>query len=124
MTTAPAATANSITVLKPADSPGERPVGDLVHQLVEDGKAFARAELDIAKAIATDKANAYKVPAILLAASLFVLQSAVTTLAAAVCLWLVPIVGPLLAGLAAFLLFGAVAGLMAWIAIRKFRETA
>ena len=30
----------------------ERPVGELVHQLVEDGKAYARAEIGLAKAIA------------------------------------------------------------------------
>ena len=114
-------------MLKPADVPpasSERPVGDLVHQLVEDGKAFARAEIDVAKAIATDKASAYKVPAILIAGALFVLQSAVTALAVAVCLWLVPMIGPLLAGLVAFILFGAIAGLMVWVGLRKIREAA
>lgn len=111
-------------MLKPADVPpasNERPVGDLVHQLVEDGKAFARAEVDVAKAVAAEKAGAYKLPAILIGASLFVLQSAVTALAVAVCLWLEPMTGPLLAGLVAFLVFGGIAGLMVWIAVRKIR---
>ena len=113
-------------MLKPADMPppNERPVGDLVHQLVEDGKAFARAEIDVAKAIATDKANAYKLPAILIGGALFVLQSAVTALAVAVCMWLDPIIGPLLAGLVAFLVFGGIAGLMVWIGLRKIKEAA
>lgn len=111
-------------MLKRTDNPAERPVGDLVHQLVEDGKAFARAELDVAKAVATDKVSAYKLPAILLVASLFVLQSAVTALAVGVCLWLVPMIGPLLAGLVAFLLFAGVAGLMAWIGVKKIGQAA
>ena len=111
-------------MLKPADNPAERPVGDLVHQLVEDGKAFARAEMDVAKAVATDKVGAYKLPAILIGGALFVLQAAVTALAVAVCLWLEPIIGPLLAGLVAFLLFGAIAGLMVWIGIRKIKGAA
>jgi hypothetical protein len=114
-------------MLKPADVPpasSERPVGDLVHQLLEDGKAFARAEIDIAKAVATDKARAYRLPAILIAGSLFFLQSAITVLAVAVCLWLVPIIGPLLAGLVAFLLFGGIAGVMVWVGIRKIRGAA
>ena len=113
-------------MLKPADMPppNERPVGDLVHQLVADGKAFARAEIDVAKALATDKATAYKLPAILIGGALFVLQSAVTALAVAVCMWLDPIIGPLLAGLVAFLVFGGIAGLMVWIGLRKIKEAA
>jgi hypothetical protein len=39
---------------EPAEEPqSERPVGELVHQLVEQGKAYALAELAVAKAIGT-----------------------------------------------------------------------
>jgi hypothetical protein len=113
-------------MLKPADvpPPNERPVADLVHQLVEDGKAFARAEMDVAKAVASDKASAYKLPAILIGGALFVLQAAVTALAVAVCLWLLPMIGPLLAGLVAFLVFAGIAGLMVWVGIAKIKDAA
>jgi hypothetical protein len=111
-------------MLKPAEvpPPNERPVGDLVHQLVEDGKAVARAEIDVAKTVATDKVSAYKLPAIFIGGALFVLQAAVTALAVAVCLWLEPMIGPLLAGLVAFLVFGGIAGLMVWIGIAKIKD--
>lgn len=103
-------------------SPDEVPVGDLVHRLVEEGKAYARAEADVAKAIASDKASAIKLPAILFGAALLFLQSAITVLAVAVGLWLEPMIGPLLAGLAAFLLFAGVAGAMVWVAVAKLKE--
>ena len=54
-------------MLKPADQskspPPERPIGDLVQQLTEEGKAYARAELGVAKAIAAAKARALALPA-------------------------------------------------------------
>lgn len=100
----------------------ERPVGDLVHQLVEDGKAYARAELGVATAIASSKANALKVPVILFAGAFLVLQAAVTVLAMTVYLTLVPAIGLFLAGLAAFLLFLALAGGLAWFGVKRLRE--
>ena len=58
-------------MLKPPNEPepmpgdNDRPVGELVHELIEDGKAYARAEVSLVKAIAAAKANALKLPAIL-----------------------------------------------------------
>ena len=52
-------------MLKPVDpgpQPPERPVGELVHQLIEEGKAYARAEFDLLKAIGTAKAKALALP--------------------------------------------------------------
>ena len=48
-------------MLKPADPgppPPERPVGELVHELIEEGKAYARAEIGLVKAIAAAKGKA------------------------------------------------------------------
>jgi hypothetical protein len=104
--------------------PGETPVGELVHRLVEDGKAYARAEVDVAKAIANEKANAIKLPVILFGAAFLFVQSAITVLAVAVGLWLLPMIGPLLAGLVAFLLFAGAAGGMVWVAVNKIKEAA
>ncbi len=112
-------------MLKPADPvlrPGtgdERPIGELVHQLVEQGKSFAQAEIGVAKAVAAAKAQAFKVPAILLATAFLLLQAAFTMLAVAVYLALLPLMGPLLAGLAAFLIFAALAGGLAYLAVKK-----
>ena len=48
-------------MLKPVEpdrSRPERPIGELVHELIEDGKAYARAEIDLLKAIAAAKGKA------------------------------------------------------------------
>ena len=108
--------------MQPGDPGDDRPIGELVHQLVEEGKAYAQAELGVAKAIASAKAGSLKVPAILLAAALLFAQAAVTVLAVAVFLGLVALMGPILAGLLAFLIFAAGAGAMAWFGIQKAKR--
>ncbi len=117
-------------MLKPTDDPSaaplpgdeERPVGELVHELIEDGKAYARAELGLAKAIASAKADAVKVPAILFVAAFLVLQGAINVLAVGVALALVRFIGPLGAGLAAFLIFAGLSGGLAWLGVKKLQE--
>lgn len=116
-------------MLKPADparqpaGPGdEPPIGELVHQLVEEGKAYAQAELGVAKAIASAKADGLKLPAILLGAAFLFAQAAVTVLAVAVFLGLLALMGPVLAGLLAFLIFAGAAGGLAWFAIQKAKR--
>ncbi|HEX4762297.1 MAG TPA: phage holin family protein [Sphingomicrobium sp.] len=100
----------------------ERPVGELVHQLVEDGKAYARAEIDVAKAIVTAKGKALVLPAGLIFAAMLVAQSAVTALAVAVFFALTLVMNPIFAGLLAFLLFGGLAGGLAWYAWQRVRD--
>ena len=116
-------------MLKPTDpamrpsGPGdERPIGELVHELVEDGKAYAQAELGVAKAIATAKAGSLKIPAILLGSALLFAQAAVTVLAVAVFLGLLAVMGPVLAGLVAFVIFAGAAGTLAWFGIERARR--
>ena len=104
--------------------PEERPVGDLVHQLVDEGKAYAKAEVDLAKAMAVDKAAAYKMPAILLATAFLLAQAAFCALAVAVGMALAPMIGPLLGGIVAFLLFAGGAAGLAWLAGKKIKEPA
>ncbi len=103
----------------PARSGDDRPIGELVHQLVEQGKSFAQAELGVVKAVAASKAQSFKVPAILLTAAFLLLQAAVTVLGIAVFAALLQAMGPILAGLAAFLIFAALAGGLAYLAVKK-----
>ena len=56
--------------------PAERLVGELVQQLVEDGKAYARAEYGLAKAIAEAKAKAFGLVAALFGAALILALAA------------------------------------------------
>lgn len=114
-------------MLKPAEpavggTGGERSFSTLVHQLADDAKAYAKAELQLGKAIASAKAGAMVVPAILLGAAFLLLQAGVTTLAVATFLALLPLVGPFFAGLLAFLIFAGLAGGLGWLAVKKLRS--
>lgn len=107
---------------EPAPPEDERPIGEIVSDLVDDAKAYAQAEFDLAKAIAADKARRIKVGAILLVVALVVAFGAVTAISVAIVALLATFLGPLLGGIVAFLLIGAVAGLLAWTGIAKVRD--
>lgn len=117
-------------MLKPPNEPAgpapagdeETPVGDLVHDLVEDGKAYARAELEVARAIAAAKANALKLPGILFAAAFLLGIAAITALSAGVAMALATLVGPLAGGLLAFVLFAGIGGGLAWYGVKRLQE--
>lgn len=112
-------------MLKPADPTPpheERPIGEIVTELVDEGKAYAKAELDFAKAIAAAKANALKAPAILLVAAALVGMAALNALAVGILIALALVMNPVLAGIAAFVLIGAVAALLGWLGVEKLRK--
>ena len=115
-------------MLKPPNEPepttgdNDRPVGDLVHELIEDGKAYARAEVGLVKAMATAKANALKLPAILFGIAFLLSLAAITALAVGAAMGLATLIGPLAGGLVAFLLFLAVAGGLAWYGVARLRK--
>lgn len=106
----------------PAPDDNDRPVSELVNELIEDGKAYARAEVGLVKAMATAKANALKLPAILFGAAFLLSLAAITALAVGVAMGLATLIGPLAGGIAAFLLFAAVAGGLAWYGVVRLRK--
>jgi len=108
-------------MLKPVEpSPEhERPIGELVHELVEEGKAYAKAEADLAKAIAAAKAKALALPAGVLVAALFVGMAAINALVVGVVIALAKFLGPLLAGIVGMVIFVAIAGGLAWYGIER-----
>jgi hypothetical protein len=116
-------------MLKPAE-PGqsgpdpaeERPIGELVQQLIEDGKAYVQAEFGVAKAVAAEKVEGFKLPAILFGAAFLFLQGAVVVLGMTVYLTLVSRLGPFLSGLIATALCLGIAGGLAWYAVKRLKE--
>ena len=106
---------------EPTPTP-ERPIGELVHELVEEGKAYARAEFDLAKAIAGAKAKALALPAALFGLAFIVALAAVTALAVGVVIGLAKFLGPLLAGIAGLVIFAAIAGGLAWYGIERAKR--
>lgn len=115
-------------MLKPPNEPepipgdSERPVGELVHELIEDGKAYARAEVGLVKAMAAAKVNAVKLPAILFGIAFLLSLAAITALAVGVAMGLATLIGPLAGGVVAFLLFAAVAGGLAWYGVTRLKR--
>lgn len=117
-------------MLKRTDDPGasgaagggERGIGDIVGQLTDEAKAYARAEMNLAKAIALARANALRLPVILFAAAFLFLQAAVVAFAVGVLAALAPRTGPILGGIIAMLLFAAIAAALGWYGARRLRE--
>jgi hypothetical protein len=92
----------------PASDPREESIGDLAGRLVDDGRAYARAELELLKRIARHRAGRARNGLILLAVGAVLLLSSLTALILGLVLGLAVLIGPVLAGLAiAALLAGA-----------------
>jgi hypothetical protein len=111
-------------MLKPADPgpPSERPIGELVSELIDEGKAYARAELGLVKAIAAAKGKALAWPAGLFLLALIVIQSAVTILAVGIFMAALRPLGPIFAALLASLIFLAIAGAIGWYGAQRLRR--
>jgi len=108
-------------MLKPVD-PGpqaERPIGEIVHELIEDGKAYARAEVRLVTAIATSKGKALVLPAILFGVAFILALAGVTALAVGVVMALAKFIGPLAAGFVGLVIFLAIAGGLGWYGAQR-----
>jgi hypothetical protein len=106
----------------PPPEPPERPVGELVHELIEQGKAYARAELGLARAIATAKGKALILPVALFLIAFVVSLAAETALSVGVVLALATLIGPLAAGFVGMLIFAAIAGGLGWYGYERLRR--
>ena len=91
------------------DEVEEKPIGELFGQLIDEGKAYAKAELGLVKASAEAKADAAKKPALLGAAALLFVIAGVVVLCMTMALALATLVGPLAGGLIASLVTFAIA---------------
>ena len=104
---------------QPPEPDDEKPLGEVVAELVEQGKAYAKAEVDLAKAQALAKVADLKVPAILLFTALLFAQAAVTALALTIALALAPLIGPLGGGLVAVLFAAGAAAGLGWLGVQR-----
>jgi hypothetical protein len=98
----------------------ERPIGELFGQLIDEGKAYAKAEMGLAKATAEAKADAAKKPALLAGAAMLFLIAGVVVLCMTLALVLATLVGPLAGGLIATLVTFAIAGVLGLWAKQEF----
>ena len=107
------------------DQPGhppDQPVGELISRVLEEGRAYAIAELNVVKAMAEERVSAFKLPAIAFIAALLVSQAAIIVLALGITMALAALIGPLLAGIVGFVVFSGLACGVGWWAFTKARE--
>ena len=97
----------------PDYEPRDESIGELFTRLVEDGRAYARAELDLVKQIARHRAAKAKTGAILVGAGVTLLLCALTALVLALVLGLATLIGPFGAGMVVFLVLAIAGGLLA-----------
>jgi putative superfamily III holin-X len=111
-------------MLKPADTGPQKPASivELVHQLVDDCKAYAEAEIGLLKAIAGAKAKVLIVASALIATALLFALAGITAVALGVVLALARFIGPLGAGFVGLLIFAAIAGGLGWYGIERVRR--
>ena len=106
----------------PGPPPPERPVGELVHELIEDGKAYARAEINLAKAIVAAKGKALVIPSAMFGMAFMLALASIVALALGVVLALRTFIGPLAAGFVGMMIFAALAGLAGWYGYTRLRR--
>lgn len=101
-----------------------KPIGELVSQLVEDGKAYAVAELNVGKAVVEAKVEGVKLPALLGLFALLFLQAAVVMVGMMLYATVVARLGPFLGGLIVILVLLGVAGGLGWVAVKRLKDLA
>ena len=98
----------------------DRSLGELFGRLLDDGKAYGLAEIELAKLKLERAALSYRSAAIFLAVALALAIAASTALTFTLVLWLSSLLGPLVGGLLATALIAAAAGICALVAKKKF----
>ncbi len=101
---------------------GERPVGEIVQQLLDEGKAYARAEIGLAKTRVQVRAERWKLSLILFALAACFAFAAIVTLCVTMVMALATLVGPLAGGLIATLVTLGVAGGLAYVAAARIKD--
>lgn len=94
-------------------------VGDLVHRLVEDGKTYAKAEVNYYKTVGTERGKALVTPAILGVLALLFVLGAFGALCATLFVALAGVMKDWLAGLLTVVILAAIAGVLGYLAYSK-----
>jgi hypothetical protein len=105
---------------------GEEPesLRELAGRVIDNTKAYVRAEVTLVKQTAVTKASQAAVPAALVVVAVLLLQAAITVLAAALGLFFARWLGSA-GGLAvAALVVLAISGLLVWIAVNRIKRIA
>ena len=102
----------------------EAPITDLFSQLMDNGKAYAKAEVDVVRARVESQVDRAKRPAIFGGAALAFGFASVIALVMTLVLSLASLLGPLGGGLLATLITVAIAGGLALAAVKSWKAGA
>ncbi len=94
----------------------------LVGRLIDDGKAYGKAEFDLARLRVEDEVVGYRRAAILAVIGAVFGMAAIVCLCLTLVLALADLLGPLLGGLLATILVGAVAGVLIFLGYRSIEK--
>lgn len=96
----------------PGQDPNEESIGDLFGRLIEDGRSYAKAEIEVVRQIARHRAGKARNGAILLGIGAVLLLAALIALMLGLVLGLAVLIGPVPAGLAIAVLFAGVGSIL------------
>lgn len=94
----------------------------LVSRLIDDGKAYAKAEIDLVRLRVEDELVGYRRAAIFAGIGAVFGASAIVCLCLTLVLTLAGVLGPLLGGLLATVLVGAISGLLIYFGYRNIEK--
>lgn len=107
--------------LRQEPAPHQEPegIGALFHRTVEDGKAYAKAEVNYYKTVGTERGKALVTPLIMGVAALLFALGAFGALVATLFVALDEVMKQWLAGLLTVLILAAIAGVLGYLAANK-----
>ena len=104
-----------------ADPPinGDSSVGETIVRVVEDGRAYASAQVTLYKTMASARLRAAKLGIVFITAAAALATSALTGLVIGSIFALAPQIGPWLATLVVVGVVSVFAGILGWLAVRR-----
>lgn len=113
-------------MLKPPEqrppSEPDRPIGELIEQVLDDALDYGRAEVELLKARAREIAESYVRAAIFFGIAAVLALAGIVTLFVGIAIALGRWIGPLGGAFVSTLLAAAIAGGLAWLAMRDLKE--
>jgi uncharacterized membrane protein YqjE len=106
----------------PPPSEPDQSIGDLIERLFDEAIDYGRAEIELVKAKAQELVEGYVRAAILFGIAAVLALAGIVTLFVGIAIALARWIGPLGGAIVSLLIAGAIAGLLAWIAMRDLRN--
>ena len=114
-------------MLKRVDPPGQkddRPIGEMIGQVFDDGRAYAQSEVEVIKARARAEVNRYRGAALIAAGGAALALAALVAFAMTLVIGFARLIGPFGGGAAAVAILGLGAYILFNLARQKLEDAA